>query len=393
MYSTHASVVIVNPPGPAPPRARASSRRCPRPCRQATRACRASRQRSHIPTSSKPFVSRAVILIVVERDEFSRAPRPVLFPHAVGAIIAFTSDSSLADDPAPCGASARIRDVMRVCRKRPLRIPSGYALACSNACSRRSLPCSSRFEPAWLDEFNPEQLAAATHPGGPLLILAGAGTGQDDDAVRARRLAGQRGGRAGADHAADVHAPRGARDAPAHSCAGRDAGGLRRRPRRHVSLGRAPVCPDARLLARADAGLRGARPRRCRRSDRPDPRGARARAEQAAVSAEEHAARHLLADGQLPAPLADVVAEAFPWCEEHVEAMAILFKAYTARKRSLGVLDLDDLLLYWRALAGRRGDRAGDRGRHRAPADRRVPGRQRPAGGHRPRSAPRSAAR
>jgi DNA helicase-2/ATP-dependent DNA helicase PcrA len=30
----------------------------------------------------------------------------------------------------------------------------------------------------WLDELNPEQLAAATHPGGPLLILAGAGTGK-----------------------------------------------------------------------------------------------------------------------------------------------------------------------------------------------------------------------
>ena len=31
--------------------------------------------------------------------------------------------------------------------------------------------------------------------------------------------------------------------------------------------------------------------------------------------------------------------------------MAALFKTYTARKRALGVLDLDDLLLYWRALA------------------------------------------
>ncbi len=49
--------------------------------------------------------------------------------------------------------------------------------------------------------------------------------------------------------------------------------------------------------------------------------------------------------------LSDVVAESFPWCEEHVEAMAMLFKAYTARKRTLGLLDLDDLLLYWRALA------------------------------------------
>src|SRR5580693_9708569 len=30
----------------------------------------------------------------------------------------------------------------------------------------------------WLDELNPEQRAAATHSGGPLLILAGAGTGK-----------------------------------------------------------------------------------------------------------------------------------------------------------------------------------------------------------------------
>ncbi|MEA2356418.1 MAG: ATP-dependent helicase UvrD/PcrA, partial [Solirubrobacteraceae bacterium] len=30
----------------------------------------------------------------------------------------------------------------------------------------------------WLGELNPEQRAAATHAGGPLLILAGAGTGK-----------------------------------------------------------------------------------------------------------------------------------------------------------------------------------------------------------------------
>src|SRR3954468_14520226 len=30
----------------------------------------------------------------------------------------------------------------------------------------------------WLDELNEEQRAAATHAGGPLLILAGAGTGK-----------------------------------------------------------------------------------------------------------------------------------------------------------------------------------------------------------------------
>ncbi len=50
-------------------------------------------------------------------------------------------------------------------------------------------------------------------------------------------------------------------------------------------------------------------------------------------------------------PLADVLAESFPWCEEHRDALAETFRAYGARKRALGLLDLDDLLLYWRALA------------------------------------------
>jgi DNA helicase-2/ATP-dependent DNA helicase PcrA len=49
-------------------------------------------------------------------------------------------------------------------------------------------------------------------------------------------------------------------------------------------------------------------------------------------------------------PVAAVVAEQFPWCEEHLEALSPLFKVYSARKRALGILDLDDLLLYWRAL-------------------------------------------
>ncbi len=50
-------------------------------------------------------------------------------------------------------------------------------------------------------------------------------------------------------------------------------------------------------------------------------------------------------------PLAEVLAESFPWCAEHREPLAEIFRAYVARKRELGVLDLDDLLLYWRALA------------------------------------------
>jgi DNA helicase-2/ATP-dependent DNA helicase PcrA len=37
-------------------------------------------------------------------------------------------------------------------------------------------------------------------------------------------------------------------------------------------------------------------------------------------------------------PVADVVAEHFPWCEEHLEALSSLFKAYAARKRRSGSL-------------------------------------------------------
>jgi DNA helicase II / ATP-dependent DNA helicase PcrA len=52
------------------------------------------------------------------------------------------------------------------------------------------------------------------------------------------------------------------------------------------------------------------------------------------------------------APLSEILAEFFPWCDGHDEALAEIFRAYGARKRTLGVLDLDDLLLYWRALVG-----------------------------------------
>jgi len=46
-----------------------------------------------------------------------------------------------------------------------------------------------------------------------------------------------------------------------------------------------------------------------------------------------------------------VMREDTPWCADaHVDVGA-LFRAYTERKHALGVVDLDDLLLYWRAAA------------------------------------------
>jgi DNA helicase-2/ATP-dependent DNA helicase PcrA len=50
-------------------------------------------------------------------------------------------------------------------------------------------------------------------------------------------------------------------------------------------------------------------------------------------------------------PLSEILSDAFPWCEEHLDKLAGLFRSYGERKRLLAVLDLDDLLLYWHALA------------------------------------------
>jgi DNA helicase-2/ATP-dependent DNA helicase PcrA len=40
--------------------------------------------------------------------------------------------------------------------------------------------------------------------------------------------------------------------------------------------------------------------------------------------------------------------ETTPWCADRVDEVATVFTAYMAKKRSLGLLDFDDLLLYWR---------------------------------------------
>jgi DNA helicase-2/ATP-dependent DNA helicase PcrA len=51
--------------------------------------------------------------------------------------------------------------------------------------------------------------------------------------------------------------------------------------------------------------------------------------------------------------LHDVLTKDWPWCLDDEDRMAQIFEAYTARKREQGVLDYDDLLLYWRAMLGR----------------------------------------
>jgi len=49
--------------------------------------------------------------------------------------------------------------------------------------------------------------------------------------------------------------------------------------------------------------------------------------------------------------LSDVIAIVAPWCSELTESIAAMCKEYVVRKRALGLVDFDDLLLYWRAAA------------------------------------------
>ena len=41
----------------------------------------------------------------------------------------------------------------------------------------------------------------------------------------------------------------------------------------------------------------------------------------------------------------------YPWCLDEADGIREIFTAYTARKRRQNVLDYDDLLLFWKALA------------------------------------------
>jgi DNA helicase-2/ATP-dependent DNA helicase PcrA len=216
-----------------------------------------------------------------------------------------------------------------------------------------SLAASTRAgAPAWLVELNPEQRVAATHPNGPLLILAGAGTGKTTAlCARVAWLVSE--GVAPERIMLLTFTRRAAREmlqrtralVPMPAGSGGVLGGTfhsvaHRFVRLHASaLGLAPGfgvldagdAADLIDLIREEHGHAQSKRRFPKKSTLLDIYSRTVNAQQS---------------------LSSVVAEHFPWCEQHAEDMAALFKAYTARKRALGVLDLDDLLLYWRALAG-----------------------------------------
>ncbi len=202
---------------------------------------------------------------------------------------------------------------------------------------------------AWLAGLNDEQRTAVLHDGGPLLVIAGAGSGKTrtlasrvarliDDGVPperillltfTRRAAAEMLRRAGG--LVDRQATGRVWGGTFHSIANR----LLRSHPTAVGLSDGFTVLDQSDsislfgLIRAEAGLADGKTR----FPRSETIGA---IYSRAVNAQEK--------------LTTVLDERFPWCRDHGDELKEIFRQYTARKRRHNVVDFDDLLLYWRAL-------------------------------------------
>ncbi len=199
------------------------------------------------------------------------------------------------------------------------------------------------------EDLNPQQLAAVSHGEGPLLIVAGAGSGKTmtlaarvasliDRGTRPERILlltfSRRAAREMVSRAARLVA-----GDTGHVWGGTFHAIGNRLLRLH---GRAlGLMPDFTVLDQADGAdvmnlLRdelgfSARERRFPRKD------TLAAIYSRTVNAGE--------------PLTNVLKRSYPWCLDEAEGIREIFRAYTERKRRQHVLDYDDLLLFWKALA------------------------------------------
>jgi DNA helicase-2/ATP-dependent DNA helicase PcrA len=217
------------------------------------------------------------------------------------------------------------------------------------------------FDLRWDEDLDEAQLAAVTHGDGPLIVVAGAGTGKTRTLVSRVAALVDRGvdperillltftRRAADEMIARAGAICTRRDAARRLWGGTFHAIAYRLVTAHAeSLGPAPtearqaLAPQGSLsvldqgdaadlmdLLRHEHGLTGGTQR--------FPRG------DTLLDAYSRAVN----TGQ---PAREVIAAQFPWCEPHVEAILDLFRAYVGRKRAQSLLDFDDLLLGWRAL-------------------------------------------
>jgi len=206
------------------------------------------------------------------------------------------------------------------------------------------------FEPEWDAGLDEAQLAAAAHDGGPLVIVAGAGTGKtrtltarvarllahgvDPSRILlltfTRRAAADMLARAGVlcgDRRAASRLWGGTFHAVAHQLITRylQTLGL---PAEFTVLDQADAA-DLMDLLRHEHALAGTSQRFPRADTLLD-----------AYTRAVNTAR----------PVRQIIAAEFPWCDPHVEQIRELHRAYMTRKRDDGLLDFDDLLLAWRAL-------------------------------------------
>jgi len=203
----------------------------------------------------------------------------------------------------------------------------------------------------WLEGLNPAQQEAVTHGEGPLLVIAGAGTGKTKTlACRVayliaqgvwpdrillltftRRAAAEMLSRAAQMTAQDV--------------AGRVWGGTFHAVANRLlrQYGRAlGLLPDYTVMDQGDAAdlmnlIRNELGLGKTQGKRRFPRKETlVQIYSRTVNAEEK--------------LSEILQKYFSWCVDDIEAIRLIFDAYSHRKREANVLDYDDLLLFWKAL-------------------------------------------
>ncbi len=224
------------------------------------------------------------------------------------------------------------------------------SMAASNA---RAAP-----EPAmpakWLDELNEPQREAVTYGDGPMLVIAGAGTGKTKTLASRVAWLIEKGTRPERillltfTRRAAAEMLRRAERLVGEGSTGKVWGGTFHAVSNRLLRLYGPALdlpPDFTVidqsdagdmmnLIRSDLGLGG--------KDRRFPqRGTLVNIYSRTVNAQK--------------PLREVVEKHFPWCQQEIDAIADVFERYVARKREHHVLDFDDLLLYWSALTDTEG--------------------------------------
>ena len=210
------------------------------------------------------------------------------------------------------------------------------------------LACERMF--GWLEDLNPEQRRAVLHDGGHLLIVAGAGSGKTRTlACRVARLL------------ADGTRPerillltfsrRAAREMLTRAGQLAESDGSRR------VWGGTFHAVGNRLLRQHGAAV-GLRPgfTVLDQSDNADLLGLVRHDLGLGESGRRFPKKDTLASiysrvANAQEKLADVVERSYPWCRDDLDGIKAVFAGYVERKRARNVVDYDDLLLYWRALA------------------------------------------